>query len=72
MDKNNFDVFEMMKQAVDIQFDKMMLEVIKDNPFMLALFKLLNEYGIHGLRAHEFVMKFAALGGIMGEGEKDD
>lgn len=71
MDKNNFDVFEMMKQAADIQFDKIMLGVIKDDPYMLALYKLLNEFGISGLRAYEFVTKWAALGGIIGEGEKE-
>ena len=54
---NNFDIFEMMKQAVDLQFDKIM--------------KLLGEYGIHGLRAHEFIMKFGALGNMMQGGEKE-
>lgn len=68
---NNFDIFEMMKQAVDLQFDKIMLEAAKDNPFMVAFFKLLGEYGIHGLRAHEFIMKFGALGSMMQGGEKE-
>ena len=74
MDDNNatLDIFEMVKQAADIQFDKMMLDMFKDNPFMVALYKLLGEYGIRGLRAHEFIMRFGALGDLMKGDAGDD
>ena len=68
----NIDFFESIKQLADLQFDKLIMEAVKDNPFMVALFKLLNEYGIHGLRAHEFIMRFGALGDLMNGGGKDD
>lgn len=74
MDENNakVDIFEMMKQAADIQIDKIMLDMFKDNPPMLAVYRLLGEYGIRGLRAHEFIMRFGALGDLMkGDGEND-
>lgn len=72
-DNTSFDFFEMIKQAADMAVDKALMDAAKDQPMMMGLIKLLNEYGIHGVRAHEFIMRMSAVCSFFNEeGKKDD
>lgn len=76
MDENNkleFDIAGFVSQMVDAQFNTLMLDAAKDNPLLTAMIKLLNEYGIYGVKAHEFMMKLLTLISMVGgEGGASD
>lgn len=63
--KIKLDVIEMVEQTVDAHINKVILDSLEkeygDESLELALFKLLNEYGINGRKALEFTYKLNAL-----------
>lgn len=63
--KIKLDVMEMVEQTVDAHINKAILESLEkehgEESLELALFKLLNEYGINGRKALEFTYKMNTL-----------
>ena len=73
MDNNGtIDFLGMINQAADMAMDKLLMEIAKDTPILVGMIKLLNEFGIQGVRAYEFVTKLAAVCSFFEEGKKDD
>ena len=63
--KIKLDVMEMVEQTVDAHINKVILESLEkehgDESLELGIYKLLNEYGINGRKALEFIYKLNAL-----------
>lgn len=62
MDNNGtIDFLGMINQAADMAMDKLLMEMAKDTPILVGMIKLLNEFGIRGVRAYEFITKMSAI-----------
>lgn len=73
-DKIKIDVMELLEQTVDAKLDVMIKnELEKDDnaEYLIAIYDLLCEYGLHGRKAMEFLYKFQTLSELMG-GNKDE
>lgn len=68
------DVMELLEQTVDAKLDVMVKDELEkeDNAeYLIAVYDLLCEYGLHGRKALEFLYKFQTLSELMG-GKKDE
>ena len=67
MDNAEFklDVVELVEQTVDAHINKIILKSLEEEhgneSLEFATFKLLNEYGINGRKALEFIYKLGAI-----------
>ena len=72
------DILEMMNQTIDAKVNNDMIaaaeKVEKDGETIVALIKLLNEYGIYGLKCYELIQRMSGIFAIMNavEGGEED
>ena len=63
------DVLELLEQTVDASIDAAIRECMEKEPnaeYLLALYDLMCEYGLHGRRGIEFINKLSALEKLLG------
>ena len=61
------DVLSLVEQTVDKSIDNMVLQSLAESEYQTAVYKLLNEYGLSGRKALEFMYKLDALSKMFGE-----
>lgn len=66
------DIMALVEQTVDKSIDNMVLESIQESEYQTAVYKLLNEYGLSGRKALEFMYKLDALSKMFGETKDEE
>lgn len=73
-DEIKIDIMELLEQTVDAKLDVMVKDELEkeDNAeYLIAVYDLLCEYGLHGRKAMEFLYKFQTLSELMGGNNND-
>lgn len=66
------DIMALVEQTVDKSIDNMVLELIQESEYQTAVYKLLNEYGLSGRKALEFMYKLDTLSKMFGETKDEE